>query len=161
MAAAKHCGEQMVLTFDLKDFFPNIGFREVYAIFRALGFPRPTALPLTAICTAWPNPVHNTRHLPQGAPTSPALANLAALRLDARLSGLARRFDATYTRYADDLTFSGDRTIAALLPIVPQIIRSEGFHPNPAKTRAQPAHAQPDRHRHHRQPAPEPEPPRL
>ena len=140
MAAAKHCGEAMVLTFDLKDFFPSVPFARIYAIFRALGFPRATALPLTGLCTAWPTPHTNTRHLPQGAPTSPALANLAALRLDARLSGLARRFDATYTRYADDLTFSGDAAITALLPIVPKIIRSEGFTPHPLKTRAQPAH---------------------
>lgn len=139
MAAAKHCGEAMVVTFDLQDFFPSIRFARIYAIFRALGFPRATALPLTQICTAWPNAAYTTRHLPQGAPTSPALANLAALRLDARLSGLARSMDATYTRYADDLTFSGDAPITALLTIVPQIIRAEGFTPNPHKTRAQPA----------------------
>ena len=140
MAAAKHCGAAMVLNFDLKDFFPSIPFARIYAIFRALGFPRAAALPLTAICTAWPNPTFPTRHLPQGAPTSPALANLAALRLDARLTGLARRYDATYTRYADDLTLSGDARITALLPVVPAILRAEGFSPNPAKTRAQPAH---------------------
>ncbi len=138
MAAAKHCGEAMVLTFDIENFFPGIPFSRVYALFRAVGFPRATAMPLTQICTAW-GPRHH-RHLPQGAPTSPALANLAVFRLDARLTGLARRFDATYTRYADDLTFSGDRHIAALLPIVPQILHAEGFTPNPAKTRAQPAH---------------------
>ncbi|MBK8100868.1 MAG: RNA-directed DNA polymerase [Planctomycetes bacterium] len=52
------------------------------------------------------------RHLPQGAPTSPALANLCAFRLDRRLHGLADRFAATYTRYADDLVFSGDGEFA-------------------------------------------------
>jgi hypothetical protein len=48
-------------------------------------------------------------HLPQGAPTSPALANLAAFRLDIRMAALAKRFGATMTRYADDIAFSGDR----------------------------------------------------
>jgi hypothetical protein len=56
-----------------------------------------------------------TPHLPQGAPTSPALANLAAFVLDARLSGLARAADATYTRYADDLAFSGDARVGRLV----------------------------------------------
>ncbi len=77
MAAARHCGEQMVLTFDIQDFFPSIPFSRIYAIFRTLGFPRPTALPLTALCTAWGPQA--TRHLPQSAPTSPALANLRHL----------------------------------------------------------------------------------
>lgn len=141
-AAAKHCAEQMVVAFDIKDFFPTIPFTKIYAIFRTLGFPRATALPLTGICTAWPNATFNTRHLAQGAPTSPALANLSALRLDARLHGLARHLDAAYTRYADDLAFSGASHIAAtLLQAVPAILLSEGFHANPAKTRAQPAHA--------------------
>jgi hypothetical protein len=53
-----------------------------------------------------------TPHLPQGAPTSPALANLSAQRLDRRLAGLARKPGATYTRYADDLAFSGDERLA-------------------------------------------------
>jgi retron-type reverse transcriptase len=76
------------------------------------------------------------RHLPQGAPTSPALANLAAFRLDLRLAGLARRLDATYTRYADDLTFSGDRHIAPILTrAMAEIVRDDGFPLHPAKTR--------------------------
>lgn len=82
-----------------------------------------------------------TRHLPQGAPTSPALANLAAFALDARLAGLARSRDLAYTRYADDLTFSGDASAAgALCRAVPDIVRDCGFVLNRAKTRIQPRH---------------------
>jgi retron-type reverse transcriptase len=78
-------------------------------------------------------------HLPQGSPTSPALANLAAFGLDRRLDGLAARFGATYTRYADDLTFSGDRTLVRqagrIIALVEDIAADEGFRVNEAKTR--------------------------
>jgi hypothetical protein len=78
-------------------------------------------------------------HLPQGAPTSPALANLAAYRLDARLAGLARAVDAQYTRYADDLVFSGGETFARTIgrfPIhVAAIALEEGFAIQHRKTR--------------------------
>jgi hypothetical protein len=78
-------------------------------------------------------------HLPQGAPTSPALANLAAYRLDARLAGLARAFEAKYTRYADDLTFSGgDRLAPRLVRFVAHvgaIAIEEGFAVQHRKTR--------------------------
>jgi len=77
-------------------------------------------------------------HLPQGAPTSPALANLCGFRLDRRLSGLADRFGAAYTRYADDLAFSGDLTphgASALVAAVTAIAADEGFRVNTRKTR--------------------------
>jgi RNA-directed DNA polymerase len=77
-----------------------------------------------------------TPHLPQGAPTSPALASLAAFGLDRRLSGLARTLGVTYSRYADDLTFSGERVPTALLGrAVGQIAREEGFRVGHDKTR--------------------------
>jgi RNA-directed DNA polymerase len=84
-------------------------------------------------------------HLPQGSPTSPALANLAAWRLDRRLAGLAARFAATYTRYADDLTMSGSRTLlnraGLIVHLVEEIAAEEGFRLNDAKTRVR-SHAQ-------------------
>ena len=151
--AARHAGEQIVLSFDLMDFFPSITSSRIYSLFRTLGYPRAPARALTGLCTAITPPVvlraeglaardHLTqRHLPQGAPTSPALANLAAHALDARLFGLARALGATYTRYADDLTFSGDRHIAGILHrAVPDIVTGEGFQLNPAKTRAALSH---------------------
>jgi RNA-directed DNA polymerase len=77
-------------------------------------------------------------HLPQGAPTSPALANLCAFRLDRRLQGLAVSFDVTYARYADDLAFSGQLSAArsrALIGQVDEIAADEGFRVHPAKLR--------------------------
>lgn len=147
-AAASHAGEAMVMGFDLADFFPSVSRGRLYATFRSLGYPQAVALALTDLTTAvtpsetlaTPNlaarPLLRHRHLPLGAPTSPALANLAAFRLDQRLAALARRLEARYTRYADDLTFSGDPHIAAILTrAVPEIAHSEGFRLNPAKTR--------------------------
>ena len=153
MGAARHAGEAMVVRFDLSDFFPSIPFTRIYALFRTIGYPRAVAMHLTGMTTAI-TPQHilrtphlaapdalSNRHLPQGAPTSPALANLCALQLDRRLTGLARSLNANYTRYADDLTFSGDTYIAPiLLRVMPQIIAATGFRLNPAKTRVMPAH---------------------
>jgi retron-type reverse transcriptase len=83
--------------------------------------------------------LYSSPHLPQGAPTSPALANLAAFRLDCRLSAAAARVGATYTRYADDLAFSGDMTfargISRFQSLVWKIIGEEGFEVNHRKTR--------------------------
>jgi hypothetical protein len=77
-------------------------------------------------------------HLPQGAPTSPALANLAAYRLDCRLQGLGRAIGAAYTRYADDLVFSGDerleRSLRRFHVSVCRIALEEGFEVNPRKS---------------------------
>lgn len=146
--ARRHAGEGAVLCFDLADFFPTVSFARIYALFRTLGYPAPVARMLAGLCTAvTPSDILQDpriaardlllgRHLPQGAPTSPALANLAARALDRRLSGLARRLGANYSRYADDLAFSGDRhIIPSLLRAVPEIIREAGFRPNPVKTR--------------------------
>jgi retron-type reverse transcriptase len=82
------------------------------------------------------------QHLPQGAPSSPALANAVAYRLDARLAGLAADLGATYTRYADDLAFSGPQTLPLhrLLPGIRLIAAAEGFRVRPDKTRVAAAH---------------------
>jgi len=77
-------------------------------------------------------------HLPQGAPTSPSLANLCSYRLDCRLSGLAQSAGAVYTRYADDLAFSGgerfDRSVARFAAQVAAILIEEGFTVHHRKT---------------------------
>jgi len=156
-AAQAHAGEALVATVDLKDFFLNTPLRRVHGIFRSLGYPWAVARFLTGLCSASTPPsvftalpeagrhdwltrkVYGSPHLPQGAPTSPALANLAAWQLDARLHGLAKSFDANYTRYADDLAFSGDaffeRRIKPFLAAVEDIATAEGYALNHRKTR--------------------------
>jgi RNA-directed DNA polymerase len=131
----------------------------VFGIFRTAGYPEPVALALTGLCTnampagtwaAVPRPTaadavaaHHrlgrhlaTPHLPQGAPSSPALANLSAYRLDRRLAGLAARLGARYSRYADDLVLSGDGRLRApgVRAFVAAIAAEEGFRVNVAKT---------------------------
>ncbi len=143
--AAPHAGKDLVLRMDLRDFFPTISAARVAALFRALGYARNVAWALTCLVTtrtplevlegAGLDPLAEDalrrRHLPQGAPTSPALANLIAFGLDVRLSALAAKVGAVYTRYADDLAFSGDagfrRQAARFRLLVVRIALEEGF----------------------------------
>jgi hypothetical protein len=150
--AVPHVGRRVVLKFDLENFYPTVSFARVVAIFRSCGYAREAAIWLARLTTsalplALENPpdqpgfpaLYRARHLPQGAPTSPALANLSAFALDLRLAGLARTFRAGYTRYADDLTFSGNsrflHSLRAFIPLVRQIVASERFRLHPAKRR--------------------------
>ena len=152
-----HAGEDVVVAVDLHNFFANTRLSRVHALFRNLGYPWAVARLLTGLCSsATPASVftklrpprrhdratqkaYQIPHLPQGAPTSPALANLAAWHLDARLLGLANAYDANYTRYADDLAFSGDarfaKKVEPFLAVVEEIVRDEGFALNRRKTR--------------------------
>lgn len=152
--AAPHVGQRVLLKIDLENFYTSVRYSRVVAIYRSLGFSREVAIWLTRLTTAvvpWnlASPDGRTsvitpylsHHLPQGAPTSPALANLSAFALDVRMTGLARKYHLVYTRYADDLTFSGSsRTIPALAEIVPlttRIIRSQRFRVHRSKRKFQ------------------------
>jgi RNA-directed DNA polymerase len=152
-----HAGRSLLLKMDLQDFFPTIVLARVVALFRTAGYPEPVARTLAGLCTnrapvgIWRRPdapgpdawrtrqLYVRAHLPQGAPTSPGLANLCAYRLDARLAGLAASAGAAYTRYADDLAFSGDgsfaRGIARFHVHACAIALEEGFAVNTRKTR--------------------------
>ena len=148
--AAPHVDRAIVARIDLQDFFPRIRRPRVAAIFRTIGYPEQVASLLAGLCTSatpswvWESPdlppmyqLHEARwlyaepHLPQGAPTSPDIANLCAYRLDCRLQGLAHTANARYTRYADDLAFSGDSDFARrakrFLLHVAATVAEEGF----------------------------------
>ncbi|MEX0716555.1 MAG: reverse transcriptase family protein [Planctomycetaceae bacterium] len=150
--ASPHAGRRVVVKLDLENFYANVRFDRVVAIFRRVGYCREAAIWLGRLTTsALPGNIsfpgsdpyaleaYQGRHLPQGGPTSPALANLSAYSLDVRLSGLARKFGASYTRYADDLTFSGDerflKSLAVFLPLASQIVTRERFRLNKDKRR--------------------------
>ena len=156
---APHVGRHTVLHLDLRHFFPSISRARITSLFRWVGYPEAVANLLAGLCTnavpggligELPIPcdsevrhqfskILSNPHLPQGAPTSPALANLAAYRLDCRLAGLARKTNVSYTRYADDLTFSGGRRFGKKMSpfriMVCAIVIDEGFEIRRRKTR--------------------------
>jgi RNA-directed DNA polymerase len=161
--AAPHVGQRVVLRMDLENFFPTFPGARVQSFFRTIGYPEPVADLLGGIATncvprtAWsemikqpgfaldPQELWHVRamyarpHLPQGAPTSPSLANLCSYRLDCRLSGLAQSAGAVYTRYADDLAFSGgekfEHSAERFATQVAAILMDEGFTVHHRKTR--------------------------
>ena len=150
--AAVHAGKPVVINVDLEGFFPSIGFPRVRHLFRRLGYSGAVATLLALLCTECPRKkviydgtvyfvATGPRGLPQGACTSPALSNQIARRLDRRLRGLAAKLGLDYTRYADDLTFSGGSEInqkaGYLLARIRHIAQDEGFTVNAKKTRIQ------------------------
>ncbi len=150
--AVPHVRRAVVVNADLKDFFPSITFPRVKGIFQELGYSPAVATIFALLCTECPRRAvtyagqelfvaTGPRALPQGACTSPALSNLAARGLDARLNGIARKLGWDYTRYADDLTFSVNGEPAAmtgyLLARLRHIAADESFTVNEAKTRVQ------------------------
>ena len=159
--ATPHVGTDVVIGLDLAGFFASVPAQRIYGILRVAGYPEAVAHIITGLCTtATPIAVLAAMpaggsaddryalrrtltmpHLPQGAPTSPQLANLSAYRLDCRLAGLAAALGATYTRYADDLSVSGGpdvaRQAARIVGGVRRIVSDEGFRLNDGKTRVQ------------------------
>jgi hypothetical protein len=150
--ASAHTDARVVVKMDVKDFFPTVTLKRVKGIFRKAGYREQVATLLALLCTESPREVVEQdgktyyvslgpRCLPQGAPTSPALTNALCLRLDRRLSGLAKRLGWRYTRYADDLTFSlpaahqGKPHLGTLLGLVRRVVEAEGFRLHPDKTR--------------------------
>lgn len=163
--AETHVGSAVVISLDLVTFFTRVPAGRIYAVLRRAGLPEAVAHRVTALCThavpprvlaAMPpggSPEERFAlrqalarpHLPQGAPSSPMLANLAVRRLDARLSGWADAVGARYTRYADDLSFSGGAELSrrsdAFVRGVARIVTAEGHELNPRKTRVRRAGA--------------------
>lgn len=148
--ARPHVGAEAVVNLDLKDFFPSISYRRVKGLFRAFGYSEAAATIFGLLSTEPTTEeveldgsryfvASGARHLPQGAPTSPAVTNILCRRLDRRLLKAAADLGFTYTRYADDLTFSASgeslRHLGTILERVKAIVTHEGFTVHPEKTR--------------------------
>lgn len=160
--AALHTGSDVVISLDLLSFFANVTAGKVFGALRQAGYPEAVAHRLTGLCTHVVPPrvisamppggtaaerfaltqALRLPHLPQGAPTSPMLANVALRRLDSRLQGWAEAVGANYTRYADDLGFSGGPSLArraeSFLRGAKRIVQDEGHTLNARKTRVRP-----------------------
>lgn len=150
--AKPHENKAYILKLDLKNFFESISSKRVYGLFLTFGYGKQLSYDLARLCTTEivekklqdlgdderacfePLSAYEEGFLVQGAPSSPSIANKIAYKLDKRLQALADKHASTYTRYADDITFSADRRES--LPdigVVQRIIESEGFVLNPDK----------------------------
>ena len=140
--ASLHQQPLLIIKFDLHEFFPTVHYSRVVGLFEQLGYPIKTAKVLAKLTThlrcSDSGSVYYPGVLPQGAPTSPAISNLVCRRLDSRLAGLAKQVGATYSRYADDMTFSFSQepnNIGRILWWIDQICQQEGFAENIKKRR--------------------------
>lgn len=127
--AAPHLGKKHVLKADITDFFGSVRFHSIKQAFEDIGYPKDVSEIFANLCS-------RNSCLPQGAPTSPALSNIVAYRMDMKLTALAKAYNLTYTRYADDLTFSGDDLpYEKILSEVFKQAKKEGFCLKNKKTR--------------------------
>lgn len=126
--AVPHQGHKWLINIDLKDFFGSCRKEQVEDYFKRLGYVDEVAKALSTLCC------HRYK-LPQGAPTSPMLSNILASQLDIRMAKIADAYKASYTRYADDLTFSGDGDKIIPVQEIYEEIKKTGFRPNYSKTK--------------------------
>ncbi|PWQ93570.1 reverse transcriptase family protein [Leucothrix arctica] len=148
--AKPHVGQAVVVNLDLQNFFPTISYRRIKGLFHKMGYDESIATVLALLCSEADTQKmeldgeqwfvqQGEQHLPQGAPTSPTISNIICRSLDVRLQGLAKKHGFNYSRYADDMTFSGDKTaresLRKLLWGVQAIVADEGFILHPDKTR--------------------------
>lgn len=152
--AKMHEGRKYILKVDITNFFESIGVRQVYVAFRKMGYDRSVAAWLANLCTAkiedykyeqledqeeiqklFNDLYHKSEpFLVQGAPTSPGLANIICNRMDKRMMGLANKHGFTYSRYADDMTFSADKKDRLpKVSMIRKIVETAGFHLNEEK----------------------------
>ncbi len=124
--ASQHLGKTQLLKIDLKDFFPSIPIQRVIGYFKSIGYAPEVAYFLAKLCCL-------NEALPQGAATSPMLSNILMHHVDRRLAGLSKKHEVTYSRYADDLAFSGEAISSQFIADVERIVVETGFQINPEK----------------------------
>ncbi len=148
--AENHLGQDVLINQDLKNFFPSITYPRIKGLFLELGYSHNISTILALICSEPETQElelfeetyisqRTERFLPQGSPCSPAITNILCRRLDARLLGLAKKFNYSYTRYVDDISFSTSgesvKHMNKILLYSKQIIHKEGFELNSKKLR--------------------------
>lgn len=125
--ASIHVGAKCLLKIDIKDFFPSIKINNIIRTFQQIGYANNVSFYLAALCCL-------DGSLPQGAATSPDLSNIICRSMDNRLNRLAKKCGLNYTRYADDMAFSGDVIHNSFVTLVIKIINDSGFEINNEKT---------------------------
>lgn len=123
-----HRGQKKLLTVDISNYFGSISFARVLGFFKEIGYSKAVSTLLAGLCAL-------EGSLPQGSPTSPALSNLITRNLDKRISSYAKKNNIRYTRYADDITLSGDFNEGSVINFLEYVLKSEGFEINESKTR--------------------------
>ena len=127
-----HAGNELVINIDLKDFFPSIDHSRVTELFLDLGWSPDTSAILATLCT-------KDGVLPQGVSTSPAITNIICIPLDKKLLELSNKVGLNYSRYADDISFSGGyiprKRVDNFLELASNIVKVEGFQVNSSKTK--------------------------
>lgn len=126
--ASPHCGQRCLLKVDLRNFFPTISFKRVIGLFLSFGYTQSLSLLFARLLTL-------DGELPQGSAASPTISNVICWNLDSRLQALAAKMSLNYTRYADDLFFSGAYINKGTANLVSEIAEGEGFAVNTTKTR--------------------------
>nr|WP_321361954.1 reverse transcriptase family protein [uncultured Hyphomonas sp.] len=163
-AAERHCGCRWLIKMDIVNFFESVSEQQVFHVFSSAGYQPLVAFELARICTRmgqqsfarrgrkWHSPEKEDftiphyyspllGHLPQGAPTSPMLANLAMKRFDEIVTAIANDRGLVYSRYADDLSFSTDDEsfgrddARTLISLVKSELGNHGFQSHYAKTK--------------------------
>jgi RNA-directed DNA polymerase len=122
-----HRNKEIILKIDIADFFGSVNFYQVLNVFLKFGYKMPVSALLSNLCTY-------EGYLPQGAPTSPMLSNFIFRKVDDIIFSYCRANNIMYTRYADDLTFSGSFEIKSLFRLLYQTLHSYGFQINTTKT---------------------------
>lgn len=127
--AELHANHEYVICMDIQDFFPSITQDMIVLVFRKIGYTTRASQELARLCCS--NDV-----LPQGAPTSPKLANIVCKRMDREIQRYAKENKITYSRYADDLTFSSNNEMPGLIEEISNIVQKHKFMINEEKTKS-------------------------
>jgi RNA-directed DNA polymerase len=152
--AEGHLNKESILKIDLLRFYDSINERRVYSVFKKIGYHPNLSVSFAKICTIVPNEQFLRSFkktelelkniiikkaegiLPQGAPSSPKLSNLISISIDNRLSKLALKYELAYSRYADDITFSGNiEVLKKVKSTIYRIIKDENLLVNYSKTK--------------------------
>lgn len=131
--ATFHSNQEIIIKFDLKNFYDSITVSRVYCTFRYLGYGKSISIDLAKLCTAFNE--NGKEILPQGSPSSPAISNIVCSELDRRLYGYAVKCGFNYSRYSDDITFSGPKSDTIKKTVIYRIIEECGFQINAKKTK--------------------------